>query len=309
MTPAADVLIDEPLIRALLREQAPGWVDVPLARAASGWDNEMWRLGDDLVVRLPRRAAASALMANEHRWLTEVSRLIPTAVPVPVVAGRPGSGYPYPWSIAPWLHGVAAGELVPVARDDYAGDLAAALASLHRPAPVDAPRNPFRGTPLAPRRAAVSERIENRTWLATIWRDALAAPAWAGTPRWIHGDPHPMNVLASTGRLAGLLDFGDLGCGDPASDLGAIWLHFTAAGRHRFVADYDAASELGALDRAALWRRARGWAVSYATLFEGLEPGSALHRCGCHALDELATTSTAGRMGDDVVGREPDGQA
>ncbi|HXZ78135.1 MAG TPA: hypothetical protein VEH31_45675 [Streptosporangiaceae bacterium] len=40
------------LIAELLREQHPDLADLPLAFGARGWD-QLWRLGDDLSVRLP----------------------------------------------------------------------------------------------------------------------------------------------------------------------------------------------------------------------------------------------------------------
>ena len=41
---------------------------------------------------------------------------------------------------------------------------------------------------------------------------------------WIHGDLHPGNLLVRDGRLSGVLDFGDVTAGDPATDLSVGWM-------------------------------------------------------------------------------------
>lgn len=279
--PPADVRISVALVRALLR-QAPQYAGRSLRRSAHGWDNELWRLGEDLAVRLPRRREAAPLIRAEVRWLSRVAAPLPVAAPVPLFAGEPAAGYPYPWTVVPWLTGRAATHTPPAARDAYATELAAALRQLHAPAPADAPHNPFRGVRLADRVPHVVARLSGRgpdLALLEVVRDAVRAPQWAGPARWLHGDPHPGNVLLHDGRLSALIDFGDLCGGDPASDLGAAWLHFTPAGRTRFFAAY------GADD--ALQRRARGWAVLLATAIRGADQDPPLRACADHALTEL----------------------
>ena len=117
--PRAEVEVDEALVRGLLRAGAPHLAGLPLARQADGWDNAVWRLGDDLAVRVTRRAAAAALQAHEQRWLPGLAARLPLPVPAPVVAGGPTAGFPWPWSIVPWL----AGRTADTARD--AGDIGA----------------------------------------------------------------------------------------------------------------------------------------------------------------------------------------
>ncbi|MBN9376399.1 MAG: phosphotransferase, partial [Cellulomonas sp.] len=178
-------------------------------------------------------------------------------------------------------------------RDVWAAELAGALAALHRPAPAEAPANPFRGVPLATRDDVVSARLAAHPAhdvLLDTWRQGLAAPAWDGPAVWLHGDPHPANLLAADDGLAGILDFGDVAAGDPASDLGAAWATFTATGRARFWAAYAAASSLSPDRLAALHVRARAWAAALVppyTAHPDEHPG--LAAAGAHALRELAS--------------------
>ena len=266
-TPAAEVDVDVPLVRALLRDQHPDLADLPLELVANGWDNVIVRLGDLLAVRLPRRAAAAELIEHEQRWLPAIAHRVAAVVPVPdpVRTGRPALGYPWSWSVVRWLPGTPVGERA--AGVHVAEALAAFVELLHVPAPADAPVNPVRAVPLAARSDSVLTRLATKDVprageLAAVWRAAVALPAYAGPPVWVHGDLHPFNVLveeAPSGgtRLAAVVDFGDLTAGDPAVDLATAWLTLDREARRTFRAHVTADDDT--------WERARGWAVSIAS--------------------------------------------
>ena len=215
--------VDAELARRLLADQLPHLAGLPLEAVAQGWDNLVVRVGDELVLRLPVREQSAPLVRHEARWLAEAVAPLTVATPVPLHVGEPTAYYPWPWILTRWIDGTVVADIPVEQRGYLVDDLADALLALHRPAPVDAPENPFRGVTIAQRDAAVRERI--RAWhgpwqlLETVWDDALAAPVWPGPPLWLHGDPHPLNLVADEHGLAGLLDFGDLTGGDPASDL------------------------------------------------------------------------------------------
>ncbi|HYI60708.1 MAG TPA: aminoglycoside phosphotransferase family protein [Acidimicrobiales bacterium] len=260
--PAAEVDIDVAVVRDLLAEQRPDLVDRPLVELASGWDNVMVRVGDDLVARLPRREAAVALVHHEQRWLPALAPRLPLPVPVPVHAGRPGPGYPWPWSLVPWQPGASAIAAPPQDPARAAEDLGRFLAALHRPAPADAPPNPYRGVPLVERAEAVAQRLAqlaaviDAPALARRWEELVATPGWAGPPVWLHGDLHPGNLLVHRGRLSGVVDFGDVTSGDPATDLAVAWSLLPAGARPVLRA------EAGYAGDDATWDRARGWALA-----------------------------------------------
>src|SRR6185312_10300552 len=152
--PAHDVEITDTLARSLLSAQHPDLADLPLRRIANGWDNVVYRLGDDLALRLPRRKAAHQLLLHEVRWLPFLAPRLPLPIPAALRRGRPNAAYPYHWAVVPWFDGASAAELTAGERDHYAGELGRFLRALHVPAPADAPRNPVRGVPLATRSAA-----------------------------------------------------------------------------------------------------------------------------------------------------------
>lgn len=264
-TPAAEVAIGAPLVQALLAAQHPDLAALPIVPVASGWDNAMFRLGASLAVRMPRRAAAAELVAHEARWLPALGTRLPLPVPAPVRIGGPGTGYPWSWLVVPWLEGQDADLALPGPAAGAA--LAAFLGALHQSAPPEAPRNPYRGVPLAQRVSVFEERrhrLRDRGFtlpagLERLWEDALAAPVEA-LETWIHGDLHPRNVLVHRERLAAVLDWGDLARGDPATDLAAVWLVLPQA-----QAREDALRECRSGDDAR-WRRARGWALVQALI-------------------------------------------
>lgn len=269
--PAAEVDVSPALVRRLLAEQHPDLAGLPLAPLASGWDNLMCRLGTELVVRLPRRSPAADLVRHEQRWLPELAPRLSLPVPAPVRIGRPGAGYPWAWSIVPLLSGEIAARTPPDDLAAAADMLGRFLGALHVPAPSDHPVNPVRGVPLADRDAVTRARLARLTLTvdgATIlrrWEDTLAVPRWAGSPRWLHGDLHPANILVADGRLSAIIDFGDITAGDPATDLAVAWMLLPPAEHATFRGSYGECN--GAAIDDDTWLRAQGWAIVLSVAF------------------------------------------
>jgi aminoglycoside phosphotransferase (APT) family kinase protein len=249
--------IDEPLVRRLLAGQFPEWADLPLRRIEPGGTvNAIFRLGEQLGVRLARRQGPTEPGGTELDWLPRLAPRLPVQIPVPVAQGHPSDDYPWYWGVYTWIEG----ETVPVAEIDAleaARDLASLVGALQQIDPTGGPQG--RGIPLAER-----DR-ETRYWLARFdgdpavteeWERALAAPAWAGPPLWHHGDLDPRNWLVRDGRISGVIDWGSTGVGDPACDVMVAWKLHSPAAR-------DAFREALPTDDAT-WARARGWAVSQA---------------------------------------------
>ncbi len=259
--------IDEELVRSLLRARHPDLAGLRLRRVPGGWDNQLWRLGEELAVRLPRTRRAPALLRKEHRWLPVLAPRLPLPVPVPLRTGEPSAGFPRPWTVAAWVPGEPA-DRAPISRGGHAADrLAGFLAALHRPAPAEAPAGADRGVRLA----VLTEEFERKLHAAgavpagvrAVWDEAVAAPGWAGPPVWLHGDLHPANAVVTDGTLGGVIDFGELCAGDPATDLAAAWLLLPSGAAPRCLDAY------GGPDPATI-RRARGWAVLRALSLLGI---------------------------------------
>jgi aminoglycoside phosphotransferase (APT) family kinase protein len=250
--------LDEALVRRLLVEQFPDWAGLALRRIEpSGTVNAIFRLGDELNVRLPRRQGPTEPGSVELDWLAKLAPLLPVDVPVPVAQGRPSDGYPWFWEVHTWLDG----ETMPVEAIDEiqaARDLAALVAALQRVDPAGAP--PGRGIPLAERAEQMVlwfDRFEGDPRARREWERVVATtPPWDGPPVWHHGDLDYRNWLVRDRRISGVIDWGAMGVGDPACDVMVAWkLHSTAA--------RDAFREALPTDDAT-WERARGWAVSQA---------------------------------------------
>lgn len=231
------------------------------------------------------RAAAPAARrrgradANENAALPLLAPALPLGVPVPIRCGGPSTtlGYPWPWSIVPWIEGVSATRTYVGARGAWATELADAFVALHVPAPHDAPRNPYRGVPISDRDEVFQARLDGvpdgaAQMLRDAWLCALYAARHPSPAVWLHGDPHPGNLLIHRGHLAALIDFGDVTSGDPASDLATAWLTFDAAGRAAFRTRVDVTARGGKGWDRGVWDRAKGWAALYAGAY--LESGT-----------------------------------
>jgi aminoglycoside phosphotransferase (APT) family kinase protein len=309
--PAAEVEITAELVRALLAGQHPDLASLPVTFLANGWDNAIFRLGDCLLARMPRRALGATIIAHEQRWLPVLAPVLPVRIPAPERVGRPALGYPYPWSVVPFLPGTPAADVLDEldvldmadgADESGALDIAALatelgtfLAAMHRPAPADAPPNPFRGVPLAKRAGtfeanlpSVADQVDEAT-VRRAWDDALAAPAYDGPPLWLHGDLHPANILVAGGHVSGIIDFGDITSGDPASDLSVAWMALPLELHKAFLSAY------GGVDEGS-WRRARGWALALAIVFLAHSADNPqLHRIGRRTLAAVLSDFRAGR--------------
>ena len=250
---ADELDVDETLVRSLLAEQFPGWADLPLERAGDGTVNVIYRLGEELSVRIPRRDGPETEDDLEFRWLPLLAPQLPVAIPRPVARGRPGAGYPWFWSVHTWLQGdLPTG---PLAVADVAG-LVSALQRIELPG---APEPAYgRGRPLADRDAYVRAALErvDAPGALELWERAVSAPGWEHEPVWVHADLDRRNVLVRDGRLAAVLDWGGVGVGDPAVDVMVAWKLVDAEERERF-------RELVGVDDAT-WLRAQGWVVSQA---------------------------------------------
>jgi aminoglycoside phosphotransferase (APT) family kinase protein len=261
-SPADEFRFEQDLVRALLTEQHPDLADLELRDVVGGWDNQQWRLGAELAVRLPRTERAPALLRTEQRWLPVLADRLPLPIPVPVRIGKPSDLFEHTWTITRWVEGEPA-DYAPITRADSAQTLARFLSALHERAPADAPASRTRGIPLAGMRGALNNWIEVITGDASAdaaretWEKAVAAPAWHGAPAWLHGDLHPANVVVQDGTLSGVIDFGEMCAGDPATDLSAAWILLPAGTATQFFDAY------GRADQATV-ARARGWAVMRA---------------------------------------------
>ncbi|GII94207.1 aminoglycoside phosphotransferase family protein [Sinosporangium siamense] len=256
----SEIEITADLVHDLLQEQHPDLAGLAIREVAGGWGNQMWRLGDDLSVRMPRTEGAPDLLRKECRWLPVLAPRLPLPVPNPVRIGEPSARFPKPWTIMTWVPGEPL-DYTSISRGDHAADtLAGFLKALHVEAPEDAPISEDRGD--HPKtytdgfdhfvHAVVPDDLADE--VRAVWDDAVAAPGWDGPPLWVHGDLHPANVVVSDGTLTGVIDFGDMFAGDPAWDLAAAWVVLPADAASPFFDAYAQADE-GTI------RRARGLAA------------------------------------------------
>ena len=265
-----EIDLDADMVGRLVAGQFPELADLPVsAFPSTGTVNAIYRLGERLCVRLPRVEAWSRALEREWRWLPALAPFLSMRVPEPAGMGEPTSDYPYSWAIYRWIDGQPySAELIDDERQ-AADDLAGFVAGLREvPLTADAPlagRKPLSELDASTRAAIERARaVIDSDAVLSAWELALQAPPWAGTPSphglpvWIHTDLLPPNLLVRDGRLAGVIDFGGVGVGDPAADLIAAWSVFGPSGRERFREALDVDD--------GMWHRARGYALHQAAL-------------------------------------------
>jgi aminoglycoside phosphotransferase (APT) family kinase protein len=259
-----EVDVDVERVRRLLVTQFPHWAALPLDVVHStGTVNTIYRLGDEMCVRVPRVQRWAGDLERELQWLPTLAPHLPLAVPEPIARGDPGVGYPFPWAIYRWLEGETFASDRVGDEGQAAADLARFVGQLRRIDPSGAPLS-RRDTPMrlrdAEARAAIGSLrgIVDTAAATAAWETSLRAPAWDGNPAWTHGDLLPPNLLVSGGRISAVLDFGNVGMGDPAVDVIPAWSVFSNDGRDAFREGLDVDD--------ATWTRGRGFALHQALL-------------------------------------------
>ena len=278
---ADEIPVDAELVRRLVSRAMPAAAHLPVRPlAASGSTNALFRLGDELLVRLPRQPGGSATISKEAAWLPVLGPLLPVSVPDVVSVFEPDQDYPERWSVVRWIDG-APPEVVdpdtPVdpRREGLAEDLAVVVRAMGRAeVPAGALTDPhlrwYRGEPLATMDEDTRDNIERCRSLdgfgfdldaaERVWADAMTLPGTTdrASARWYHGDLAAENLLVRDGALTAVLDFGGLSVGDPTVDLVVAWEVLDPPARERFR------TQVGVDD--ATWLRGRAWALSISVM-------------------------------------------
>lgn len=256
--------VDVELVRQLLAAQFPQWSELPISRVReSGTDHALFRLGERLLARMPIVGWAVDQAASDQRWLPYLAPHLPLEIPSPLAVGEPGASYPHPWLVVRWIPGDTPRDRNLDMRR-AAVNLSGFVRSLHGVDPAGGPvkTDTMRGVPLANLDAGIRETIAalgdeiDQAAVTRAWDDAVSAPAWTHSPRWIHGDLQRGNLLVRDRRIVAVIDFGGLGLGDPAPDLAPAWNLLGRTARAAFLeaAGYDAATRA----------RGKGWVLAPA---------------------------------------------
>jgi aminoglycoside phosphotransferase (APT) family kinase protein len=262
-----EIQVDEVVVRSLLQEQRPEWAALPISPAGAGTDNTMYRLGDQLLVRLPRTPDKADAVRKEQRWLPRLAPHLPCRIPEPVHTGIPGSTFPVAWSVYRWIDGDEAGPGTVTDWPTFGTDLAATVQSIHSIALMGAARQGelswYRGGTLQACDRWVSECFDDCrkipgldldvAFLQHLWRNALALPEPTGRRVWLHGDLRPTNLLVQEGKLHAIIDFGCLSVGFPDAEHSTLW-DLPPQARQAYWGTLN-------LDDVT-WLRARAWAIA-----------------------------------------------
>jgi len=261
--------IDERLVRELLRNQCSQWSDLSIrAVQSSGTDNALFRLGNKYIVRLPRTEWVPGVneitLNKEYEWLPKIACFLETPIALPIFKGKPDNAYPWSWLVSQWNEGLNPCFEQENEYEQLAIDLATFLNDFHK---IELPNGPFsrRGMPLIEEDEETRKAIDalkgeiDVSATHSLWEKVLKVPLWNKSPVWVHGDFLPGNILIQNNRLSAVLDFTDLGIGDPACDLIITWSLFNSYSRGIFR------DHLENIDNDT-WERGRGWALSIALI-------------------------------------------
>ncbi len=228
------------LARALVASQWPDLADAPARILGQGWDNTAILIGD-WVFRFPRRHDTIELIEAEIRVSPGLAPLLPIPISAPQRIGTPTDQFPYPFAGYPILPGTPSHEadLSPADRAHLAPRLAEFLRVLHStPAPLDISKDPIDRHNFDHRIDMVKDLLTRASLSPLVSLcdcdpvfDAIPTDFTPSTTTLVHGDLRPPHLLIEHGTLSGVIDWGDLHRGDPATDLAIAWT-FLPPGAH-----------------------------------------------------------------------------
>lgn len=279
--------INERLVARLISEQFPVWKSLSVRQISpGGWDNRCFRLGDDLIVRLPSAEQYADKVNKEQKWLPKLAPNLTVQIPMPIAMGKPSDVYPWHWSVYRWISGQTVAETVNINENGLAKSLAGFLTELHQIDTKDGPaagkQTFYRGGDLSIYDQETKQAIDILKdkipveKVRHIWKQALATQ-WRNEPVWVHGDVSIGNLLVENGKLSAVIDFGSLCTGDPACDLVIAWTYFDKKSRQVF--------KNGLSLNEDTWLRARGWALWKALIV-------AAQICGSNQIENNQAWST-----------------
>lgn len=250
-------------VQNLIKEQFPQWADLPIiAVEPGGWDNKTFRLGNEMLIRMPSAACYAEKVSKEQELLPILAKQLSIPIPEPIALGKPSADYPFPWSIYRWIEGSNADTLKPEELPQFAHDAAQFLNALRTADTTGglAPgtHNFFRGAHVSVYDADARQALQKLRgiidvdYAASAWEKALSS-TWQHPTVWVHGDFSPGNILVKDGKLTAVIDFGGTAIGDPACDLVIAWTFLDKQSSEMFKSTIDLDDDT--------WARARGWAL------------------------------------------------
>lgn len=279
-----ELLIDKSLVEHLISSQFPKWKNLPITPVTpGGWDNRTFRLGRNMLVRMPSAKRYEYSIQKEQKWLSKLAPHLPLLIPHPLALGKPDFAYPYEWSIYGWIEGETAEKGSISNYRNFAISLSHFLIALQNidstSGPVAGAHNFYRGGSLRVYDSEVRQaitilegKIDKKT-VIEIWETALET-SWNQPPVWVHGDISLANLLLKNGHLYAIIDFGGLAIGDPSCDLAITWTFFTGEVRKIFQKTFSFDSHT--------WARGRAWTLWKALIIaSGLSQTNSLESKKC----------------------------
>ena len=266
----ADIVVHPELARSVIEAQFPSLAPAAIEALGNGWDNTVFRVNERFAFRFPRRDIAVNLIQTEIACLPVLAPRLPFPIPIPLFAGRPSPEYPWPFAGYTYIDGDRRHLGTPdmAWRRRLAAALGEFLKTLHAipigDLPVDAiPLDELARLDMASRRAAMESRVAllQSAGLVAHPEAILALVDQAPDPPSerdlviVHGDLHAGQlVVGADGRLAGVIDWGDLHFGHRAVDLVAVHQLIPPALFDAFFASYGDVDDV-------TWRLARARAA------------------------------------------------
>jgi aminoglycoside phosphotransferase (APT) family kinase protein len=251
--PRSDRDLNEAIALDAVREQLPTLDCHRATHLGSGWASDVYLLDDRFVARFPRNAEIAEWVDWDQALLGFVATSLAHAFAVPGLVGRGRAGvhFPHDFLVCTLVPGVGADRLTVAVSNELVTDLGRALTEIHS-VPVDVARK------VGLRQADDDDHT--------------------GMLRFLHGDFSADNIIVdpTSGRLVGVIDWGNAAVGDPALDFTSLVLWRGWDFMHAVLDAYRLTTDDLFLERVRYHARIQALQWLTDSVKRGLDPGSHL---------------------------------
>lgn len=251
------IVMEEGLVKEIVKKQFPELKINVIKKIGEGFDNTVFCLNNEILLRFPRREIAVAILNIERKLLPVIYHQFELKTTVPILDGKPSELFPWPFLGYNFISGKSPIQLNRTERILMIEPIANFLKNLHSIGfdelkDINLPNDELRRLDINFRKPQLEKYIQQGIQKKLIEdeqkiNDYIESLVEIGseTPLvLVHGDLHFKNMIVNEqNQLEGIIDWGDAHIGNRELDLSIIYSLIPYDMRSAFYEIYGNVSE------------------------------------------------------------------